>query len=1023
MKNVCVSILGLVLLCEPQALNARQVRPSQPGVNLNADGSTVALDGDHRKWTDASGHQTVEIATGMNYWDGRQWSASDPGFHIMQDGSAAVANQTQHKVRLAANLNTINAVTVTTPDGLVLNSTPVGIALYDAASGNFATIAWITNCTGLLVASNKVVYSNAFVGLCADVVYTMDYGSFEQDVVINGHLNPADFGFPANTTRIQILTEFYKPPSPEQITRPIYVESNESLRNNMISPDFVDHTLGFGEFVLNGGRAFTGATTNFNNGAAVGKQFLTITNGASTRTFLIESVQYPSIHMELNSLPECDGQQAANGAKPNVQKSQLEYAAMPSPHPAGKDSAAFKQFTPQVAANGAQRPLGLVVDYIASIGGALSGTQVFQGDTTYYVSNSVTCNGAVTIEGGAVFKYPTNSVSLTLNNSLTLATSNYRPVVFTAADDDSVGDKLSTGIWSGYTGTIRTSGYGNPALKFGFVFSGTLSNLRFRYSKGAIQFLVNSGNPTVTFSHSQLINCVQGINIVGTGISGTLNLNVNNCLLANVQSPMASASSSFSMTSRFTDSTLDNSQLGDSDVITGTFTTTNCILANNSSSHFTGNNNGFFNSSTFGTYYSSSSSPFQTVGAANYYLNAASNFRGVGLTNINSALLAQLQQKTTQPPLVCLNGTILFDATLFPQAPRDKIGLPDLGYHYDPIDFALGSVYLTNVALTVAPGTVIAGFDPYAVGYALTVGPGAQLISVGTPANLNRIINFNTVQEQSTNWTKPASGIILANWTNTSPTAVINCEFTDFSILANDTAHIYAASNGNTAPINLQHCQLHGGSLTSFGPTVNLTNCLLERVTSQLWSFDGNAPFVGNNLFWQGTNNLIVGSSATVRNNMFDKTLINDHSSSGYTGGYNGYITNFNHLTLVSNDKVLTSSSYQTGALGSYYLPTTSSLINNGSTTADALGLYHFTTTTNQAKETTSTVDIGYHYVAVDGSGNPLDADGDGIPDYLEDSNGNGIYNMGTDLSDWQTYNSTNNLGTAPGLVVFTPLK
>jgi hypothetical protein len=46
-------------------------------------------------------------------------------------------------------------------------------------------------------------------------------------------------------------------------------------------------------------------------------------------------------------------------------------------------------------------------------------------------------------------------------------------------------------------------------------------------------------------------------------------------------------------------------------------------------------------------------------------------------------------------------------------------------------------------------------------------------------------------------------------------------------------------------------------------------------------------------------------------------------------------------------------------------------------------------------------VDIGYHYVAVDTNGIPLDSNGDGIPDYLQDANGNGVYDFG-DLGDWQ---------------------
>ena len=141
-------------------------------VGVDSNKWSVTIGGNSRTWTDTNGHRIVEIATGMNYWNGQQWTPSDPGFQISPDGTAAVANQVQNKVRLAVNLNTNGAVTVNTADGLTLRSTPVGIGLYDAASGNFTTVAWITNCTGYLLSSNKVVYSNAFAGICADVVYT-----------------------------------------------------------------------------------------------------------------------------------------------------------------------------------------------------------------------------------------------------------------------------------------------------------------------------------------------------------------------------------------------------------------------------------------------------------------------------------------------------------------------------------------------------------------------------------------------------------------------------------------------------------------------------------------------------------------------------------------------------------------------------------------------------------------------------------------------------------------------------------
>ncbi len=96
-------------------------------------------------------------------------------------------------------------------------------------------------------------------------------------------------------------------------------------------------------------------------------------------------------------------------------------------------------------------------------------------------------------------------------------------------------------------------------------------------------------------------------------------------------------------------------------------------------------------------------------------------------------------------------------------------------------------------------------------------------------------------------------------------------------------------------------------------------------------------------------------------------------------------------------------------------------LINAGSRNATNAGLYHYTVLTSQVKETNTTVDIGFHYVATDANGVPIDTDGDGVPDYLEDRNGNGTLDSGE--TDWQTYNSPNGLSGGGGLQVFTPLK
>jgi hypothetical protein len=89
---------------------------------------------------------------------------------------------------------------------------------------------------------------------------------------------------------------------------------------------------------------------------------------------------------------------------------------------------------------------------------------------------------------------------------------------------------------------------------------------------------------------------------------------------------------------------------------------------------------------------------------------------------------------------------------------------------------------------------------------------------------------------------------------------------------------------------------------------------------------------------------------------------------------------------------LLSNFNWQSNTLGGYYQLDTSPLKDAGSRSAAEAGLYHFTTSTSQAKEGASQVDIGLHWVAINtSSGLSVDTDGDGIPDFLEDANGNGL--------------------------------
>jgi hypothetical protein len=130
---------------------------------------------------------------------------------------------------------------------------------------------------------------------------------------------------------------------------------------------------------------------------------------------------------------------------------------------------------------------------------------------------------------------------------------------------------------------------------------------------------------------------------------------------------------------------------------------------------------------------------------------------------------------------------------------------------------------------------------------------------------------------------------------------------------------------------------------------------------------------------------------------LFDHATLTN--SSGYTGGYNAYITGCQRLQPAqTSDRILSASpSYQVGPLGAYY-QLTNSVLTNGvlinadqTTTAGQVALYDYTVTPNfvngnQIKETNSPVDIGYHYVAVNSAGQPLGLYNNGIADYLQTS-------------------------------------
>lgn len=656
-------VLATTMICLPPRIEA-QVAVNGPATTpFTRPPDDVGPN--HRTWNFKSGAPLVELCTGMNYWEptNQSWMPSDPSFAQGTNGFAA--SHVQAQVWLSPDINVIGAVGIQTLDGIVLRSTPVAIGLLNRSNGQFAVIGTITNSLGVQVATNQIEFENCFAGsCCASVVYTMQIGSFAQDIVFTGKLDPAAFGFPRETCRIQIFSELYQAPEPDTITRPIYVEENPTLRAGLAVPDLMDELIGFGQFVLGNGRAYVTPSLAVTNGAAavVGKEFVKSADG---RVFIVESVDYTPLQEGLLALPDCA---PTGGSAKVIRKADMNsgLAAIPSPQRSNAREASLpvqggingksarraqpaidsrKQAWSQPVtsaplaakeqsdSNSRHAPEGVTIDYIATLGGSLTGTVLFAADTNYFVNGNVYCNGQTIIEP-TIFKFKASgSSSLIFNNTVTCKTSMFRKCICTGVDDDTVGDSLNGNTNSGYTGTINLNGYGNPMIQMGQT-SLTLNNFRFCYAKQAIVYWSGSASTyaTLTVSHSQFVNCIKAIEIdyAGSGSgsgTGTIAVNVNNALMAKVKYPVTLGSIPNPFTSSLINCTVDqSSQLGygGGSSSTATLNSLNSIFANVTNNTYivtlSGNNNGFYNS---GQHFGSlmlvvTNSPFQSVGAGNY---------------------------------------------------------------------------------------------------------------------------------------------------------------------------------------------------------------------------------------------------------------------------------------------------------------------------------------------------------------------------------------------------------------------
>ena len=650
-----------------------------------------------------------------------------------------------------------------------------------------------------------------------------------------------------------------------------------------------------------------------------------------------------------------------------------------------------------------------MLDY-STLNAASLTNYVFRGDTTYYISGNLALYSTTVIEGGTCLKFPSNSaVQVHLWGPVDCRTSSAHPAIFTGKDDNTVGESISgsSGAPGGFYAAYALATHDTTTVY-------DLHDLRFRYANYAIACWLNS---KAVIRHCQFSKNLKAV----AWQSGVLLTN-RNVLVTDQTYVFYSAGTCTPRVEHMTAHRVGSFMTSTSNIpcVTNTLlisVTNNLVYSGGSDVVTSLDDTGFF---------------APTAGAGSHYLANGSGYRDVGTTNASSTILSDLKKRTTYTPILITNN-VTANTTWYPTAGRDT-DVPDLGYHYDPIDYLVSGIVITNATLLITNGTVI-GIDANATNYGIRLDSGASLISEGSPIDLNRFVRTHCIQEGLSGSSNNLSAIFADTYPAPANATLLRCRFTDFPLLNNSYFINQENGRGTFATFGLQDCQIKSGILyASFIQTntvTTLTNCLLDRVQTHFLDYVPTTFNVDNATFREGSIDLSMNllSAWTWQNNLFDTTNISQYIAGTLIHDHNAYLTNSTLLAgSTSNNKVLplTNVVYETGTLGRFYLSNSvpyDLLVDTGSQSAANLGLYHYTQWASQpsTKEANSTVNPGFHYIAVDANGQPIDTDGDGYWDHSEDRNGNGTFDTGE--TDWQSYTSPNGLTGSPGLEVFTPLK
>lgn len=412
------------------------------------------------------------LEDGANYRDiNGEWKPTEIAFQETPDGF--ILDTAPYKLKV---LKTFNAgtVRVTTPDNETIVGGALGLFLTDPESGKSIHLSAASEVEGVKLAPNVIVFPNVFDLPRASVRIAATPGGVHQDVIIHEAMpEPAAMNL-SRYTRLEVWTEF--DPNRLQPARAA-IEHAATFERNGKEIAIEDERLAFGaSMTMAEGRAFS--SDNPARETRVAKRYVTI-DGAP---ILIESVPLAEVAAETQNLP-----------RPRASFDALPIEAKPKLH------ARSRQRPDHVVAQ-MSHSSGYVIDYFLTLSPSLN-NYTFKAGTTYHVTGSVSLSGTTKFEPGAVIKYKKNAnAKLTLYGPVTFDSTAHLPVIFTADDDDTVGEFIYQTV------TIPTGNYAKTALNI-TTDAAVIQNVRIRFAEEAIRYGAMATTSSQTLLNAQILQC------------------------------------------------------------------------------------------------------------------------------------------------------------------------------------------------------------------------------------------------------------------------------------------------------------------------------------------------------------------------------------------------------------------------------------------------------------------------------------------------------------------------------------